>query len=905
MADETVKLILELENKAKKDFDNLNKELKELKKEAKGAGKEVDDLGKDLDKTGKEAKEAGKEIGNAGKETGKLSKGFSTAAKGAGALAVAATAVAAALGAVVSNSVSLNRELNQLATLSGLGFENFQLLAAQAQEFGLSSDQVADAVNNINLRIQEAATLGSGAGIDVFKIIGEDASELARLDIPEQLERIRAGFQNLDQQQARFFADELGSDAAIQLLSLENINFELDKIRNGGQIEILSDEESQKIKELEAEIAGISRRFDLLKLQLTSDISETLVETLRDLRNLIDTISDSVAFEAATRFVNVLRTLITTVSRFAVSLGSIVGDFVFFLGNQIPAGFNNLILTINNLSSSIGLELFSKEFVTEVEENLAVLENAADKRLSSIADTAVEEFDRIRNAGAFQALQFSGLSGEERQLLQRALEGNLETIREIERAVALTNREFEGLVNTATRNQLLESIENNRIRIRTEADLESAKKTGEDISKEVEKNVKPQIGIPTTFLETLRTAQVQSLRLQGAFEQAFEVENTERLELLEKAKEALEIYKDEIRELRGFENATGIATIYDVQIDDLEKLIALERQRAQLQQAEFDRDQLFQRVELGLINENEFNEKIEELKQTVIENFGEGTLAAARFIDELERANLAREQAVLSDVSREQGIVEQQFRLGLIGEEEFIEKLQLIRGILAETFGEESVELNAFDQQLNKTIATLDTFGQISLQVFEEFSAGFAQAATDALLSGASLRDGLGNVFASIAQQLLQAALQALIFSAIISSFSGTSLGNTLNPQGLSFGQLFQQNLGANLGVPLRHNGGSVDPRGDANNSIKNINLADPASSLNPNERFIIAKTDESIVKTSSLNSPTGIGSNQPTQPEVKINNYITDDVLNAFLTSDAAQDTIVNIVNNNNDRIR
>ena len=227
--------------------------------------------------------------------------------------------------------------------------------------------------------------------------------------------------------------------------------------------------------------------------------------------------------------------------------------------------------------------------------------------------------------------------------------------------------------------------------------------------------------------------------------------------------------------------------------------------------------------------------------------------------------------------------------------------MEVIQEQLRLTFGEDSVEFESFRQGLEEVKAELDTFGQISLATFSKFSEGFGKAVTDSLLYGKSLKDGLGNLLQSIIQQLIQAAIQALIFSAILSS---TGLGGAQTAN-MGFGDIFKQQFAGNLGVPTRHNGGSVGRDGDARNSTKMINLADPSRSLLPQERLIVAKTDESVIKTNELNSPTGVGSNQPMQPEVKISNYITDDVMTSFLRSDAAVDEIVNIINRNSDRTR
>lgn len=808
MADETVKLILELENKSKKEFETLNKELKELKKQAKGADKEVEDLDNSLEKTGKTSTTTSKNVSSSG-----------VSLKGLG---VAAVAAAASLAVVVANSISLNKELRELATVSGLGFENFQLINSQALALGITADDTSSAINDLTLKIDEAAKLGSGAAVDAFKILGININEIASQDQVQRLETFRDALAGVDEQTRRLIFDELGSDSLIKFgNALDDINLNLDDLRDSGEISIITDEESERIAELNSELSKISTEFSVLGSKLTADIAPVLVQTLKDLRELIELISKSDSFDAASRFIGILKTLLSSTAQFAVSLTSVFGEFLFFLGNKIPSSLTNLVLKINELGSKIGVEILSEESVKEFEDRLAVLEFSANKRLDNIKDDFKEFGEAVGDNVIDVAINANfDLTGDERVLLQDLLDGQVEYVEQFERARTIVERTFDdSIVKQQILNDLLKKqvqFETNRIETQS---------TGSSTT--------PAFAFSLGgFEEELRKAQIELLKLQGSFEKAFDLDVSETNEKLGTLNDQIKTAQEIIASGSGTEKLKEDLKSYQEQSEALTQLLELQKQQAILQETQFDQQD-----------------------------------------------------------------AEQKFDLDLIDEEQLIAEFEKIQLIIAETFGEDSVELAAFREQFRLLTEELDTFGQISLKVFEDFSAGFATAVTDSLLSGKSLSDGLGNLFASIAEQLLQAVIQALIFSAIMSSFG---LGG-----GQSFGQLFESNLAGSFGVTTRHNGGVVGREGDSGNSIKNINIADPSGSLNPNERFIIAKTDESVVKTSSLNSPTGIGSNQPTQPEVKINNYITDDVLNAFLTSDAAQDTIVNIVNNNNDRIR
>jgi hypothetical protein len=171
-------------------------------------------------------------------------------------------------------------------------------------------------------------------------------------------------------------------------------------------------------------------------------------------------------------------------------------------------------------------------------------------------------------------------------------------------------------------------------------------------------------------------------------------------------------------------------------------------------------------------------------------------------------------------------------------------------------------------------------------------------------ISGAkSLKDAFKDMASSIIQDFIQMTIRALIYKAVSSALGIPSGGGGMGGGGgFDIGSLFG---GATAALPTRHNGGWVGAAGDSGNSFKNVDLLNPSASLSPNERLIVAKTDEYVVKSPNINSPTGVGTNSVVSPNLNIQNYITDKSFADIMSnSDNIQDTIINIINRNNDKL-
>lgn len=208
----------------------------------KGTNNALKNIGKELDGVESSAEKASKSIANIGVK----------GAKGVAAFSVAATAAASAVGALVYKVNQMNVELRRNTELSGTSIETFQQFAQMGEQAGVSVESTADALNNLNLKITEWASVASGSGGDVLKKLGLDSTELSKVqDSGEQmivfLDKLGKSSKNIQ----RFFADELGSDALIFLAGAAkeagNLDEAFKKIQDTGSI--ITQEESDQLLE--------------------------------------------------------------------------------------------------------------------------------------------------------------------------------------------------------------------------------------------------------------------------------------------------------------------------------------------------------------------------------------------------------------------------------------------------------------------------------------------------------------------------------------------------------------------------------------------------------------------------------------------------------------------------------
>ena len=183
-------------------------------------------------------------------------------ALGFAAMQVAVTAASAAMARAF---IGTARELRSLTQISGASAEALQLWGKIAERSGGSAEDVADSYREMQLRLAEAAKLGTGPAVDALQLLGLTISDFAGLSEDESFDLIIRHLRGIeDQAEQLFLAEELLGGSAERLAYLW---------RDGGGA---ADEYAERLKEigfvLSAETIQATNEFadsvDELKLRI-------------------------------------------------------------------------------------------------------------------------------------------------------------------------------------------------------------------------------------------------------------------------------------------------------------------------------------------------------------------------------------------------------------------------------------------------------------------------------------------------------------------------------------------------------------------------------------------------------------------------------------------------------------
>ena len=125
-------------------------------------------------------------------------------------LATAAGVAGAAILALTADTLNAADGIDQLASRSGLSAEELQILTNIAATAGGEMDDVADAAREMQLRLAEAAALGSGPAVDALRLVNLTLEDFAGLDVDEQFALLRDRISEVvDPAERLFVAEEL------------------------------------------------------------------------------------------------------------------------------------------------------------------------------------------------------------------------------------------------------------------------------------------------------------------------------------------------------------------------------------------------------------------------------------------------------------------------------------------------------------------------------------------------------------------------------------------------------------------------------------------------------------------------------------------------------------------------
>lgn len=215
---------------------------------------------------------------------------FAGIAKSAG-LAVAGIGVAAVgIGTkLVGDFLERGSELRDFSRTAGVAAEELQLLGLIAERSGGSAEDVTDAFRELQLRLAEAAALGSGPAVDALGLLGVSLDDLSGLEAADQFALLRDRISAVeDPAQRLFLAEELlgGSSERLQAVlaptAAEFANLRGEVEATGG---IMSDDAVAAAGEMQDRLQELKQQgLEVVQQAIVAILPHilTFVEWLRD-----------------------------------------------------------------------------------------------------------------------------------------------------------------------------------------------------------------------------------------------------------------------------------------------------------------------------------------------------------------------------------------------------------------------------------------------------------------------------------------------------------------------------------------------------------------------------------------------------------------------------------------------
>ncbi|MCY4670881.1 MAG: hypothetical protein OXC29_23215, partial [Rhodococcus sp.] len=161
-------------------------------------GEAAVDASRDLDKLGRETKDADGELGRLGDSASDADGGLGDVGLSAGALTgklkglAGPTAIGAAvlaLGAMAAAGAGAALNLTGWASISGLSTTTLQKFGRIARGSKGDMEDVADAAREMQLRMAEAESLGTGPMVDAMRLLGLELEDFQGLNVDQSFNK--------------------------------------------------------------------------------------------------------------------------------------------------------------------------------------------------------------------------------------------------------------------------------------------------------------------------------------------------------------------------------------------------------------------------------------------------------------------------------------------------------------------------------------------------------------------------------------------------------------------------------------------------------------------------------------------------------------------------------------------
>lgn len=237
----------------KKDVDYAKKMLRGYTKDANAANDSNGNFSKSLEQSADRAK-------NAGVNFLKLTS----------AAAASVTGVAAATGYLITRQAEQSRQIERMATVSGLAVEEIQALGYASEQYNISGDKMADMLKDVQDKLGDFSNVAGGEFKDFFEQvapkIGLTVEELSKLSSPEVLIAVKEAMDaaNVPMKQQITYLEAIANDATALLPLLENKGkklFELTQHYDDLNV-AMSEFDIKNFKEMDQKITDVALKIE-------------------------------------------------------------------------------------------------------------------------------------------------------------------------------------------------------------------------------------------------------------------------------------------------------------------------------------------------------------------------------------------------------------------------------------------------------------------------------------------------------------------------------------------------------------------------------------------------------------------------------------------------------------------
>lgn len=234
------------------------------------------------DEASKGLKEVGRNVDKVESKGERLRKVSQKAGLAVAGIAAAGVGIGVNL---VKDMLEASVEIDNLANIAAFGAEELQVLANVARASGGSIEDVADASREMQLRLAEAAELGSGPAVDALNLLGVTLDELDALTPAEQFDILRDKLSAIDDPARRtFLAEELlggSSERLAEFLALSSEEFDKQTQAMLESGKVMTDEQIAKNIEAAAAVQSLKDSVGGVTQELLSNFSPVITRVAR------------------------------------------------------------------------------------------------------------------------------------------------------------------------------------------------------------------------------------------------------------------------------------------------------------------------------------------------------------------------------------------------------------------------------------------------------------------------------------------------------------------------------------------------------------------------------------------------------------------------------------------------